>query len=144
MLHKKNVMFWRVLFYFFVVSRHCLIHHFDTKEPFQKQTRQNQTLIGVTAYFITIMSTSRLSETVIVNTIGIRTIYVTPATTSILRSTTSTVSTVICLSSTVTISDKSKTVIVEFGQEFTFQTTTGYSSYTCFPLKVLAADACST
>ena len=114
-------MFWMVLFYFFVVSRHCLIHHFDTKEPIQKQTRQNQTLIKVTAYFITIMSTSRLSETVIVNTIGIRTIYVTPATTSILRSTTSTVSTVICLSSTVTISDKSKTVIVEFPQEFTFQ-----------------------
>ena len=44
MLHKKkNVMFWRVIFYFFVVSRHCLIHHFDTKEPIQKQTRQNQT-----------------------------------------------------------------------------------------------------
>ena len=114
MSHKKNVIFWRVLFYFLMVSRHCLIHHFDKKEPIQKQTRQNQTLIGVTAYFITRMSTSRLSDTVIVNTIEIRTIYVTPATNSILRSTTSTLSTVIFLSSTVTISDKSKIVIVEF------------------------------
>ena len=113
-------MFWRFLFYFSLVSIHCIIHHFY--ENNNSETNPIKiTNIGVTAYFITIISTSRLSDTIIVYTIGIRTIYVTPITTTILRRTTSTVSSVICLSSTVTISYKSKIFVVEFLKKSTLE-----------------------
>ena len=113
-----------------------LINPFYKRNKALKKKNTQKNNIRVTAYFITVMSTCRLSDIVIVNTIWISTIYVTIVTMTIRRSTTCTISLSICwpsLPSTMTIfSWKSKKFVVDTSLlEFTLELYTGIHLQKC-------------